>query len=323
MDPLTHSLTGVMLGRAGLGKLYPRSTILLMLAANAPDIDIVAASGGSLDYLHYHRWITHSVLFLPILAALPALLICGLRRSFQGAARAWLIAAIAVGSHLILDWTNPYGIRLLSPVSERWFRGDLTSIVDVWIWAALLLAIGAPMLGRLVSSEMGARRGSGRGAAWTALAFLCLYDGGRFLLHERAVATLESRLYEGSPPAETAAFPSVANPLAWEGLVETQAYLRLYELNLAGQFDPDGGETFYKPDPSRALLAANATRTFRWFLDFCPYPIWSVAPDAKLDKTTRVVVRDARFGFSAGALVDAAGRVIEQSFSLRGVNRGN
>lgn len=323
MDPLTHSLTGVMLGRAGLGKLYPRSTVLLILAANAPDIDIVAASGGALNYLHYHRWITHSVLFLPVMALLPALLVCGLRKSFAGAGRAWLIAAVAVASHLILDWTNSYGIRLLSPVSERWFRGDLTGVVDLWIWAALLLAVAAPMLGRLVSAEMGARKGSGEGAAWAALVFLCFYDGGRSLLHERAVATLESRVYEGSPPVRAAAIPSMANPLAWQGLVETRSYLRVYDLNLAGSFDPDAGETFYKPEPSRALAAASETRAFRWLLDFCPYPIWSVAADATVEKATSVVVRDARFGFSASALVDAAGRVIGQSFGLRDVNRGN
>ncbi len=185
------------------------------------------------------------------------------------------------------------------------------------------MAVFAPMLGRLVSSEMGARKGSGGGAAWAALAFLCFYNGGRGLAHERAVATLESRLYDGSPPVEAAAFPSMANPLAWQGLVEARPYLRLYDLNLAGTFDPDTGETFYKPEPSPALAAAKATRNFRWLLDFCPYPIWSVAPDAQVDKATRVVVRDARFGFWAGALVDGAGRVIGQSFSLGRANRGN
>jgi len=65
-----------------------------------------------------------------------------------------------------------YGVRLLSPWSERWYRADIHSVVDAWIWAVLLLALAAPALSRLVSSEIGARPGTGRG--WAALA-LCFF----------------------------------------------------------------------------------------------------------------------------------------------------
>ena len=40
MDNLTHSLTGLMLSRAGLNRFYPRATLVLVIAANIPDIDI-------------------------------------------------------------------------------------------------------------------------------------------------------------------------------------------------------------------------------------------------------------------------------------------
>ena len=54
MDPLTHTATGLFLSRIGLNRWTPRATPILLLAANAPDLDILTASGGSLNYLHYH-----------------------------------------------------------------------------------------------------------------------------------------------------------------------------------------------------------------------------------------------------------------------------
>ena len=61
MDPLTHTATGLLLSRAGLNRWTPLATPILILAANAPDIDVVTAAGGSLNYLHYHRHLTHSL----------------------------------------------------------------------------------------------------------------------------------------------------------------------------------------------------------------------------------------------------------------------
>ena len=65
MDNLTHTLAGVMLSRAGLNRVAPRATLVLALAANAPDIDIVTRGWGSLAYLHHHRGLSHSLLAVP------------------------------------------------------------------------------------------------------------------------------------------------------------------------------------------------------------------------------------------------------------------
>ena len=60
MDNLTHTLTGLALSRAGLSRWYARPTLVLMLAANIPDIDIVTIAGGPFNYFQYHRGVTHS-----------------------------------------------------------------------------------------------------------------------------------------------------------------------------------------------------------------------------------------------------------------------
>src|ERR1017187_4385781 len=75
MDPLTHTATGLFLSRIGLKRWTPLATPILLLAANAPDIDIVTASGGGLSYLHYHRHLTHSLVAMPVMALLVVLLV--------------------------------------------------------------------------------------------------------------------------------------------------------------------------------------------------------------------------------------------------------
>ena len=65
---------------------------------------------------------------------------------------------LGVLSHLVLDWTNVYGIRLLLPFSSRWLRLDQTDVVDPWILAILLLAVAAPALARMVSAEIGSKK---------------------------------------------------------------------------------------------------------------------------------------------------------------------
>ena len=52
MDQFTHTATGLFLSRAGLNRATPYAAPILMLAANAPDADIVSLAGGSLNYLH-------------------------------------------------------------------------------------------------------------------------------------------------------------------------------------------------------------------------------------------------------------------------------
>src|SRR5436189_490339 len=134
MDPLTHTATGLFLSRAGLNRLTPYAAPILILAANAPDIDVVSGLGGSLNYLNYHRHLTHSAILLPLMALLPVLLVRLFARRPLRWAGAYLISAIGVASHLALDWTNIYGIRLLLPFSSRFFHLDITSVIDLLIW---------------------------------------------------------------------------------------------------------------------------------------------------------------------------------------------
>jgi inner membrane protein len=315
MDNLTHTLTGLMLSRAGLNRWYARPALVLVLAANAPDIDVLWSFRGTISYIENHRGITHSIAMLPVLALLPVIITCVIGRSMRGWKAAWGLSIIGVASHLLLDWTNAYGIRLFLPFSSRWLQLDLNNIVDFWIWGVLLLACLGPMVAKLVSSEIGAASGSGRGLALFALCFVPVYDFGRFLLQQRAMEMLTSRIYQGGVPLRAAAFPnSAANPLEWSGWVETPEMVENFSLNVLGQFDPSSGTVIYKPDPSPALEAARQAFTVQEFLKFAQYPLWRVTPVADPEGARRVDLRDWRFPFTASAIVDASNRVLSSSF---------
>jgi inner membrane protein len=323
MDPLTHTATGLFLSRAGFNRWTPRATSILLLAVNAPDVDIVALSRGGLSYLHWHRNITHSLAAMPVLALLTVALVRVAGRKALPWPAAFAAALAGVASHLLLDWTNAYGIRLLLPFSERWLRLDLTSLFDPWIWGVALLAIMGPVVGRLVGSEISSGTAKpkhhGRGFAWFALVFLVVYNCGRSAWHDRAVATLDSRLYEGAAPARVAAFPA-ANPWQWHGLVETADFIAMADVSLAENFDPTRATVFHKPDPDPAIDAARATQTFQEFLRFSQFPLWRVSPAPDMENAKLVEVLDMRFGnpfapgFMASAVVDSRNRVVRTNY---------
>src|SRR5579872_2736608 len=270
MDPLTHTATGLFLSRAGLNRWTPLAAPILMLAANAPDIDIVTLGGGPLNYLHYHRHLTHSLVAMPVMAILPVILVRLVSRKPVRWAGAFLAALIAVASHLLLDFTNVYGIRLLLPFSAQWLRLDLNGLFDLWIGAAFLLGFAGPALARLVSSEISSGKAKpqhyGRGWAWFALAFIVLYDSGRAVLHARSVAALDSRVYQGDVPTRVLAVPGL-NPFEWRGVVETRTFYLVSPVDPTGDFNPERGSVIYKAEPSPAIEAARQTPAFRIFLD--------------------------------------------------------
>jgi inner membrane protein len=146
MDNLTHTLVGLTAAKAGLERLSPGATAVCLVAANAPDADIVAAFGGSWFYLKHHRGITHSIVgTLAIALLIPLLCYAGDRIVARLRGRAprvrpggLIIASLLVSAtHPLMDWTNNYGVRPLLPWDGSWFYGDLVFIVDPWLWLSL------------------------------------------------------------------------------------------------------------------------------------------------------------------------------------------
>ena len=326
MDNLTHTAIGLFLGRIGLGHWSPHGTAIVLVAANIPDIDVVTSAGGTLNYLAYHRHLTHSLLLMPVMALAAVVVVRLAGRKPVRWTGAFFAALIAVASHLALDWTNVYGIRLLLPFSSEWLRADTTSVVDLWIWAVLAMGIAGPFLARLVGSEISSgsakERHHGRGFAWFALLMVLLYDCGRGVLHARAAAGLAARMYDGAVPLRVAATPDAVNPLKWRGIVETSGAYVIQDVNIAADMGSGRGAFFHKPDPEPAIDAAGRTAAFQGFLRFSQYPLWRVTPYPAVENGKLVEAFDLRFGtplapgFVARAVLDARMQVVESSFQF-------
>jgi inner membrane protein len=153
MDNLTHSLVGALLGQMGLKRKTGLAMPTLIIAANIPDIDAVAVLLGGHQHLALRRGLTHG----PIAMVLLPLVLWGAMLWFDRwqerrgkrpdkrlpVHKGWLLGLAYLGclSHPLFDWFNSYGIRLLEPFSSQWFYGDTLFIIDIWIWAALIVGI--------------------------------------------------------------------------------------------------------------------------------------------------------------------------------------
>ncbi|WAT18169.1 metal-dependent hydrolase [Aurantiacibacter sp. MUD11] len=181
MDNLTHSLTGALLGQAGLKKKTGLAMPALIIGANLPDIDATCFLWlEGTEHLGFRRGITHGP---PAMVLLP-LVLAGLlwgwdrwqtRRGKRPEGRlpvhfGWLYLLSLIGclSHPALDWMNVYGVRLLEPFSSRWFYGDVLFIIDLWLWLALIL-------GTWLSLRREKRGGDGQKLARNVLGLCGLY----------------------------------------------------------------------------------------------------------------------------------------------------
>lgn len=148
MDNLTHTLFALTLARTPLGRAGRGTTMALVVASNAPDLDVVTTLGGASSYIRWHRGPTHGPFGIVGLGVATAILVWMAHRALghdpdeEPAAPLRMlvpIAIIGVLCHVLMDLPTSYGTRMLSPFDWRWFAVDWMPIVDVY----LLFLLGA------------------------------------------------------------------------------------------------------------------------------------------------------------------------------------
>ncbi|MBV8890486.1 MAG: metal-dependent hydrolase [Acidobacteria bacterium] len=287
LEPITHFLTGACLGRAGLNRRTALATATLTLASEAPDLDVLGQIRGPVFGFAHHRGFTHSFLGVPLLAALVLIFIYlfwrmrGRRSHIPGLPPRWgvlyLYACLAGLIHILLDFTNNYGVRPWWPFSERWYSWDIVFIVEPLMLVLLVGALLVPTLLSLIHEEIGAEVSPWRGrtAAIIALAGIAVLWVLRDFEHRRAVAALESRTYQDADPIRVSAFPHWLNPFRWSGVVETKNFFAVMWVDSRRpEVDPENRmEIRYKPEETRITLAAKQSYLGRVYLDWAQYPI--------------------------------------------------
>jgi inner membrane protein len=332
LDNLTHTLTAVAISHAGLNRKTRFATLALVIGSSLPDIDSVSRFDSSATYLKYHRGITHSLLGVIVLGVLLAAAVHYLGRRARAKKTGppvdarWLLVCslLATTSHLLLDFTNAYGVRPFMPFSGRWYAWDIMFIIDPLLLVLLALGLGLPWLLRLVSEEVGARKPSYQRGAIFALSCMVLLWGLRDFAHRRVLGLLDSHTYLQENPQRVGAFPTPVNPFAWTGVVETASVYHVLPANaLEDDVDATRTRVFRKAESTPPLEAALKTRTAAIFLDFARFPWDSVA---ETEDGYDVTLRDLRFlssatarrGFVVDVRLDKQLRVRSESFSFSG-----
>ncbi|HTT18152.1 MAG TPA: metal-dependent hydrolase [Candidatus Sulfotelmatobacter sp.] len=287
MEPLTHFLTGACMGRAGLNRKTALATLTLTLGAEAGDLDVLGRFGGRAFGFEHHRGFTHSFLGVPIVAAVVVGFVYlvwrmrGRKTKYPDLPPRWgllfLYACLAGLSHILLDFTNNYGVRPFWPFSEKWYSWDIVFIVEPVMWLLLILGLVVPYLFSLVDKEVGIRSRGPRGRLGATLALIgvVLMWTVRDYEHRRAVNALEARNYNGVDPLRVSAYPTMVDPFHWYGVVEAPAFFALAPVDsLAPEVDPeDRMEFHYKPEETPITLAAKRSYAGRAFLDWAQYPV--------------------------------------------------
>ncbi|MGD0568163.1 MAG: metal-dependent hydrolase [Candidatus Sulfotelmatobacter sp.] len=309
MEPITHFLTGACMGRAGLNRKTALATAVLTLAAEAPDLDILSRFGGRAFAFAHHRGFTHSFLGVPLDAAVVVGFVYliwrwrGRKVKDPNLPPRWgllfLFACLAGLSHILLDFTNNYGVRPFWPFSEKWYSWDIVFIFEPVMFGFLLLGLIVPSFFSLIDREIGVRpRGPrGRIAATLALLGVVLLWGVRDYEHRRAVTALAARTYEGADPIRASAYPAMVTPFRWYGVIETPTFFALAPVNsLAPEVDPEGELGIrYKPEETPITLAAKKSYLGRVYLSWAQYPITETEVLDPPDGGYIVYFQDLRF----------------------------
>jgi inner membrane protein len=304
MEPITHFLTGACIGRAGLNRKTAYATLVAVLTAEAADIDVLWGLGGPVEELKHHRGVTHTFIAVPVVAAATVGVVwildrwltarrlhrAGLLNQNAKAPPAprqpvhwgWLYitALISALSHLLLDWTNNYGLRPFYPFNPRWYEGSFVYIVEPVLWMLLGSALVIPALLGLVGGEIGARRPAFRGKGWAifALTGMVLLWGWRLAEQGRARMLVDNAQVAAAPVKRMALEPYPINPFRWHAILETDGFFQAAEINtLSGEISSDPSQdVLFKPATTTAIEAAKRTLLGQVYLD---WGAWAVVRD--------------------------------------------
>ena len=375
MEPVTHFLTGAVLARAGFNRKAAYATLAMTLAAETPDLDTLWAAGGPVAALQHHRGITHTFIGLPFegLVVIGAVWLVHRWRVRRAAAKAapttvplaptdqpvarplpaapvrWGLlygfVLIALLSHLLLDWTNNYGLRPFFPFDRHWYAGSIVFIFEPVLFVVLLAALIAPALFGLIGGEVGVRRPAFRGRGWAifALAAMVALWGWREVEHATAVELASTAAYgpgaTGAEVLRVTASPYPGNPYRWHTVAETPSFYQVAtvdSLHSTIATDPEQ-DIFYKPPATPAMLVAEKSWLGEVYLDWSSWPLVAeIGPAAPIDEPpgapdwTEVSFRDLRFMYdtsmiqgrtdpplSATGYVDAHTRVARMQLGKR------
>jgi inner membrane protein len=268
VDPLTHTLTGVVAANAFFRRrLGPPAVPILALAANLPDLDVAVHLTGDPVALTMRRTFGHSLLLIPLWSLALGLALRTIwpripLRTHVG------LALLGCGIHVVFDLVNSFGVVVLWPL--RGWRPELATVFIVDLVLTSLLAL--PLLIALPRRARPHLAALSRAAAAAAALYLVLCGAGRMLASARLAAETSSR---GSPPAFSYVFPEPLGPHRWRGVAREGDVYRLYLIHpLTGLIEARGEERTDEGNP--IVERARASPEGRRLEQFFKAPVWTL-----------------------------------------------
>jgi inner membrane protein len=296
MDPVTHALSGLAIHQIGFKR--KAALFVLVFSAVAPDLDYITRLWGADVFLRYHRGITHGILAL---FAFP-LIMGAIFRNKGGFFYYYFLSFIAYGLHLFFDLTNPYGIRILSPLDWNLYSLDLMFVIDPFIGGGLLLCI---IMGRMNKKK----------APLIAICIIILmaaYIGGRAHLQSEAKGFLKTEVDANIYRL----YPLPLDPLRWWFIAKSGSEIETGSVDLFTKSIYIKNR--YRLDKkSPAIVESKKERVVQNFLYFARFPYAEVKREG--DRTI-VTWKELSFSFLPGerfiatVVMDKDGRVIESGF---------
>lgn len=265
MDPISQGALGAAAPQAVLSReKLPAFALLGCLAGMAPDLDVfISSSTDPLLFLEYHRQFTHALVFIPVGAALVAVLLHGMVRGTLRFRETYLACLIGYATHGLLDGCTAYGTQLFWPFSDYRVGWNNVSVIDpVFTLPLLCLAILAATRRR--------RAFAIAGLVW-ALGYLLL----GVVQHQRAeTAGAQLAAAQGHEPHSLSASPGLGNLLVWRVVYEHDGRYYVDAVRTSFAVTACPGASVQQLDLRRDFpwlnpgsQQARDVERFRWFAD--------------------------------------------------------
>jgi inner membrane protein len=264
VDPLSQGALGAALAATPA----PRQRVAAAVAAGAlsgmaPDLDVLIRSASDpLLFLEYHRQFTHALAFVPVGAALCALLLFPLLRRWLPLATLFGCCLLGYGSHGLLDACTSYGTQLGWPFSDARVAWNRISVVDPLFTLPLLILVALAI--------WQGRRFAAVAALW-AVAYLTLGAWQGWRAEQAAWALAAAR---GHVPERLIVKPSFGNLLVWKSVYLSDGTFHVDAVRLGRRAVWYPGTRIARLEPGRDLpwlepgsVQARALERFRRFSD--------------------------------------------------------
>lgn len=277
----------------------------MTLAAEAPDLDVLSEFKGPVYGFAHHRGFTHSFLGLVLTSAVVVgfmYLIWRLRGRKTNIADLpprwgllFVFSYIAGLSHILLDFTNNYGVRPFWPFSEKWHEWGTAFIVEP---PMLLFLCAGLVLPAILSRSKPKPRG--RVAATLALICVALLWTGRAYTKKKIENALKRQTFNSEGAMQVSAYPHWLPDshwrirLRWSAVIETSSSYLSSEVDSSTMLLKENTAVIPKTADTSAIFAAKRSYVGRVYLDWARYPLVT-AKSAGEDWV--VSFWDLRFGY--------------------------